>query len=264
MRITLLTDFGDSDGFVAAMKGVIASRAPEAVVVDLAHHVLPGDVRHAGHVLHTTAPFFPSGTCHVVVVDPGVGTARRAVAVAVGEQLYVAPDNGVLTDVLQAAAGRVVGVELTNPAFWQHPVSTTFHGRDIFAPVAAYMTLGIPITALGKPVDPATLVRLQPARLEVGPDAIHGEVTYLDIFGNAVTNLSRHLIAELAGGDRAVEVVVDDTVIGGVQTTYGSVEAGRPVALIGSCGRLEVAVNGGSAAGQLHLALGSPVTVRAV
>lgn len=264
MRITLLTDFGDRDGFVGAMKGVIAARAPDAHVIDLAHHVPRGDIRHASFVLYATAPFFPAGTCHVVVVDPGVGTERRGVAMAVGEQLYVAPDNGVLTDTLNAATGRIVGVELTNAAFWQHPVSNTFHGRDIFSPVAAHLALGVPLSALGVALDPATLVRLPSAVVDVGEGLITGEVCYIDGFGNAVTNISRSHLADLDPDGQNLQISADTHQMGRLERTYGSVAEGQPVAVIGSCGRLELAICSGSAAEQLGLHTGSAVVVRRV
>ena len=263
MRITLLTDFGDRDGFVGAMKGVIACRAPDVVVVDLAHHVPPGDIRHASHVLFTTAPFFPPGTVHMAVIDPGVGTERRAVAAAIDDQIYVAPDNGILTDVLAAAAGRVMGVVLTNPAFWQHPVSSTFHGRDIFAPVAAHLASGVPITAAGSPLNPDSLIRLHAPRLTGSEGQWDGEITYIDAFGNAVTNLARKHVAALGGPDQRVQVEFGPGLNCFLEQTYGSVGAGETVAVIDSCGRVEVAVNGGSAAAMLGLEPGVPVTLRA-
>jgi len=262
MRITLLTDFGNRDGFVGAMKGIIASRAPNCQVIDLAHDVPAGDLRHASHVLFTTAPFFPAGTVHVVVVDPGVGTARRAVAVAVDDQMYIAPDNGVLTDVLQSAAGRVVATQITNAAFWQHPVSTTFHGRDIFAPVAAHIASGVPITALGSSINPDTLLRLEPLLAQVDDGRALGCVAYIDIFGNAVTSLSRQHLARLGVGPEALLVTVGDGLEVEIKQTYGSVAEGQPVAVIGSWGRLEIAVNGRSAAELLGLSFGQGVEVR--
>lgn len=262
MRITLLTDFGSRDGFVGAMKGVIASRAPNCQVIDLAHDVPAGDLRHASHVLYTTAPFFPAGTVHVVVVDPGVGTARRAVAVAVDDQIYIAPDNGVLTDVLQSAAGRVVASQITNAAFWQHPVSTTFHGRDVFAPVAAHIAGGVPITALGSSINPDTLVRLEPLVAQVEDGRALGCVAYIDVFGNAVTSLSRQHLSRLGLGPEALTVAVRDGLSIPLKQTYGSVAEGEPVAVIGSCGRLEIAVNGRSAAEVLGLRFGQPIEVQ--
>ncbi|NUP99462.1 MAG: SAM-dependent chlorinase/fluorinase [Armatimonadetes bacterium] len=262
MRITLLTDFGDRDGFVGAMKGVIACRAPNVVVVDLAHNVPAGDIRHASHLLFTTAPFFPPGTCHVVVVDPGVGTERRAVAVAVDDQIYVAPDNGVLTDVLQAAAGRVMGVVLDKPAFWQHPISSTFHGRDIFAPVAAHIASGVPISAVGTTLDPDTLLRLHAPEIIASEGQVAGEVTYIDSFGNATTNLARKHLAEITTEVGRLEVQIGEGRCCPLEHTYASVPEGDPVAVIGSCGRMEIAINGGSAAQLLTLIPGSPIRVR--
>lgn len=261
MQITLLTDFGDCDGHVGAMKGVIACRAPEARVVDIAHHVPPGDIHRAAHVLSVTAPFFPAGTCHVVVVDPGVGTNRRALAVAVDEQIYVAPDNGVLTSVLQSAAGRIGGVELTNAAFWQHPVSNTFHGRDIFAPVAAHLALGVPMSMLGRAVDPETLVKIELPTASLVDGVIQGCITYIDHFGNGVTSIPGSLISSLTTDAAALSVTVGEHEIGRLHKTYGSVEPGEPVALIGSYGRLEIALNSRSAAELLGLVPGAPVLV---
>lgn len=264
MRITLLTDFGDRDGFVGAMKGVIASRAPNVVVVDLAHHVPHGNIRHASHVLFTTAPFFPAGTCHVAVVDPGVGLEdQRPVAVAVDDQIYVGPDNGILTDVLQSAAGRIMGVHLNNPAFWQHPISNTFHGRDIYAPVAAHVASGVPITACGSALNTDTLVRLHMPQVAADHRVARGEVTYVDTFGNCVTNLSRKHVAEVSVDVDKLVVELPSGTCCPVEQTYGSVAAGAPVAVIGSSGRLELAINGGSAARQLELEPGLAVKVRA-
>lgn len=263
MVITLLSDFGDRDGYVGAMKGVIACRAPNVRVIDLAHNVPAGDIRHASHVLFTTAPFYPPGTCHVAVVDPGVGTDRRAVAVAVDDQIYVAPDNGVLTDVLHNAAGRVMGTVVSNPAFWQHPVSATFHGRDIFAPVAANIAIGVPLAAFGASLEPASLIRLHAPEVAADGSMAAGEVTYIDIFGNAVTNLSRHHVAQITTEAARIEVRFGDSQACRFAQTYGNVPTGEPVAVIGSRGRLEIAVNNGSAADQLGLTRGAKVVVRA-
>ncbi len=260
MLITLLTDFGDQDGLAGVMKGVIATRAPSAQVIDLAHHVPPGDIRHAAHVLASSAPFFPAGSCHVVVVDPGVGTDRLAVALAVDDQIYVAPDNGVLTDVLAAAAGRVGGVALTNPAFWQHPVSATFHGRDVFAPVAAYLATGVPLSALGTAIDPSTLQRLPTPKPTASGQAVAGEVVYVDGFGNAITNIARIHLASLAADGTGLQVVFGERTCP-LATSYGSVANGEPVAYIGSCGRVEVAINGDRAADRFDLRVGHVVTV---
>ncbi|MCC7491406.1 MAG: SAM-dependent chlorinase/fluorinase [Fimbriimonadaceae bacterium] len=264
MRITLLTDFGDRDGYVGAMKGVIASRAPNVTVVDIAHHVPAGDVRHAAHVLGSTAPFFPAGTVHVVVVDPGVGTARRPIAVVVDDQVYVAPDNGVLSDVLAAAAGRVAAVLLSNSAFFQQPVSSTFHGRDIFAPVAAHLAAGVPLSAFGESLEAAGLTRLESPQTSSGVGWVAGQVTYLDTFGNAVTNLSRRQIATVTTEATTLVVDVDDParLSCPLVATYGQVADGELAAVIGSCGRLELAVNGGHAASRHGLQPGVAVKVR--
>ena len=256
--ITLTTDFGLQDAYVGAMKGVILGIAPHAVIVDITHAVSPQDVRHAGFVLASAAPYFPPGTVHVAVVDPGVGTERRAVAVETRRARYVAPDNGILTLALQRdPAVRIV--HLTNERYWRPSVSPTFHGRDIFAPVAAHLACGVPIEALGTPVD--AIVQLPLSQPERRPDgSIVGHVQHIDHFGNCVTDIP----AEWLPTGAAVRVEVAGNRIHGLAPTYAAVAPGEPVALIGSTGYLELAVREGSAAQRFGIAIGDAVVVQIV
>jgi hypothetical protein len=257
-RITLLTDFGDRDGYVGAMKGVIAAHAPAAAIVDLCHGIPPGDIRHASWALATAAAPWPSGTTHVAVVDPSVGTDRRALAVAIDDQVFFAPDNGILTDVLATAENPVHAVELDNPAFWHHPVSATFHARDIFASCAAYLVAGVPVVALGSELDPDSLVRLPGPRLEGAGGRLTGAVIAVDRFGNAITNVTAEIARQ--AGDGLVVTLGAERILG-IRQTFAEVAEGEPVVFVGSTGRLEVAVNGGSAAERFGLAPGSEVVL---
>jgi S-adenosylmethionine hydrolase len=243
--ITLTTDFGTADGYVGAMKGVIARLAPEAVVVDLAHDIPRHDIAHAAWVIATSAPEFPTGTVHVVVVDPGVGGDRLEVVVEARGQRYVAPDNGVLAYV--AAGEGVETYAITSTAFRRPDadVSPTFHGRDVFAPAAAALARGLPVTAAG----PATCLAGQ---LPWAPTAFggRGAVVHVDVYGNLITNIrtTGHQ-AQISGREIAV------------RRTYQDVPDGALVAYVGSAGTIEIGVRNGSAAKQLGVGRGSVVEV---
>ena len=281
--VTLTTDFGRADAYAAAMKGVILTIAPGVSCVDITHEVPPQDVLHGAYVLAEAVPFFPQGFVHAAVVDPGVGTDRRAIAVRVGGVHLVGPDNGVLSLAIEAllpasadwplaneadeddgALARTVespapaGVEvfeLTDPAYRLAEVSNVFHGRDIFAPAAAHLCLGVDAARMGPRL--ATLRRLRIARPSPPVDgAIVARVLHVDGFGNAVTNL-RHTDAP-----NVASVEAAGRVIGGVRRSYGSAEDGAPLAVWGSGGRLEIAVRNGSAARTLALARGDRVLAR--
>lgn len=254
--ITLTTDFGTADGYVGAMKGVILSLAVDATLVDISHAVSPHDVRHGARVLGRAAPFFPNGTIHVAVVDPGVGSARRGIALQTPRACFVGPDNGLLAPFLPERTACVV---LDNPALQRHPVSATFHGRDIFAPAAAHLANGLPVTALGSPAnDPLALPDPQPRRLP--GDRLCAEVVYVDRFGNLVTNVGPLTgLGETTMGDMRVIVSGESLA---VRRTYADVAPGALLALVGSAGYLEVAVREGSAAERLGLGVGAAVEVR--
>jgi S-adenosylmethionine hydrolase len=261
MILTLLTDFGDADGFTGAMKGVILARNPQVTVVDVAHHIPPQDVAHAAFVLLATYACFPPGTIHVVVVDPGVGGARRAVAARLGEWTFVAPDNGCLTHVL-AEEPCSVAVELTEARFFRQPVSATFHGRDVFAPVAAHLSLGVPLSAFGPAVDTATLVRLPAAEVQEAEETLIGHVIHIDRFGNLLTNFTARRLADLRQRRPGTDwqVWLGEVPVGPVRIVYSAVPVGAPVALVSSAGTLEIAVNQGHAA--QHFAAGRGTVVR--
>ena len=244
--ITLLTDFGTADGYVAELKGVLLSGAPDATVVDLSHDVPPQDVECARLAVARYWRRFPAGTVHVVVVDPGVGSARAALAVRSDDRFLVGPDNGVLSPSLLAAGSRVVSLRVPQTA------SATFHGRDVFAPAAASLALGTPLDALGAPfLDPLVLRTPEARRAPDG--AIVGEVIAVDRFGNAITNLLAPRGGRIQVGGRDVPIV----------RTYTDAAAGDIIGVIGSSGFVEVAQREGSAARTMELSRGTPVTLRA-
>ena len=274
--VTLTTDFGTADGYVGTMKGVILSIAPDAQLVDISHEIAPQNVRQAAYVLYTAYPFFPPHTVHLVVVDPGVGSARRPIALRTPAGYFVGPDNGVFSYVMACEPVEAL-VELRDPRYRLPQVSHTFHGRDVFAPAAAHLAAGVPITALGPPVlDPVTF---PPPCLEITPEGITGEVLHADRFGNVITSIGRLVWSEdelsfepafrKAGGGgwarfKAGEaaIVVAGREIAGVHHTYAEVAPGDVLALVGSEGHLEIAVREGSAARRLGLRSGDRVVLR--
>jgi len=254
--ITLTTDFGLEDGYVGTMKGVILGINPQAVIVDLSHEIAPQDVREAAYVLYTAYRYFPPRTVHLVVVDPGVGSERRAIALRTRQAVFVAPDNGVLSYVV--AQEEILGiVHLTNPRYWLAEVSTTFHGRDIFAPVAGHLSRGVPFSELGQPIH--DIVTFPPSQPEARPDGtLVGHILHVDRFGNCITDVR----AERLPAEGPLTVEVAGRRIAGLSPTYAAGEEGALMALIGSVGHLEIAVRGGSAAQTLGAKAGDEVIVR--
>jgi hypothetical protein len=251
-RITLLTDFGTRDGFVGAVKGVLAAACPSVLLEDIAHDLPPGDVRKASWALSRYWDRYPEGTVHVVVVDPGVGTARRALAAEVCDRFLVAPDNGVLSRVLGSARSwRCVALRPSQRG--GGPASRTFHGRDLFAPAAGLLAGGLPLEALGEPVDDPWLLPEPLAREQNG--WIVGEVVEVDRFGNLATNLPPDRVqasGELEVGGRKAHS----------RGTYGEARPGELLCLLDSEGRVEVAVRNGSAAERTGCGVGDPVRAR--
>jgi len=251
-RITLLTDFGTRDGYVAAVKGVLAERAPGVLIDDAAHDIPPGDIRSAAWALSRYWQLYPAGTVHLAVVDPGVGSDRRALAARVAGRLFVAPDNGVLSRVLDECPPDLV-VSLENPQHLRSGPSCTFHGRDVFAPAAAALALGLPLEELGPPVaDPAMLPLPRP---DCHGATARGVVVHVDRFGNLITNLPARCVRA------AATVRVAGRSVGPLRRTYADVEPGAPLALIGSAGLLEVSVRDGNAASVLGVGLDAEVEV---
>lgn len=253
--ITLLTDFGLRDPYVGIMKGVIAGIAPAVKMIDLTHDIPPQDIRAAGFSLLNAYPYFPAGTVHLAVVDPGVGTPRRAVAVDLEDALLVGPDNGIFTALLQTRAVKRA-VSLTRREYWLTPnPGFTFHGRDILAPVAAHLASGESLSRVGTPVDPSTLVHLELSKWIRTAEGVSGCIQYVDTFGNLVTNIPGHLVE---GTVWRLEAAVRE--IPGCRT-YAEAAPGALLALVGSHGFIEIAVNHGNAQTLLSLGVDDPVAV---
>jgi S-adenosylmethionine hydrolase len=251
--ITLTTDMGYADGYVGAMKGVILEFNPEATIVDIAHDVPPGDVAHGAVVLATAAPYFPQGSVHVAVVDPGVGSAaRRAIAMESAGQYFVGPDNGLFS---LLCSGDCKAVELSSEGARLRVVSTTFHGRDIFSPAAARLSLGFPLNGLGPDVHDPVLLDL--LAVKDSPGELRGSVMHVDRFGNLITNLKPLLLK----GRSVVRVRVGDLEVRGIRQTYSEVSPGEPLALWGSLGYLELGVNRGRADELARARRGTPVVL---
>jgi S-adenosylmethionine hydrolase len=251
--ITLTTDFGTRDGFVGQMKGVILRIHPQAVLVDLTHDIEPFDVIGGALVLKGVSGYYPEGSTHVAVVDPGVGSERRGIAVRSNGQVYVGPDNGLFTFVMETQDLRDVR-ELSNPDFMLPEPHPTFHGRDIFAPVAAWLARGSDYSAVGPPVtDPVLLSIPQPQETSEG---LVGNIIYTDRFGNLTSNIPAEQI-----GSRNGQVSIGNLSVGRICRVFADVEPGRPVTLINSFGFLEIAVNQGNASRLFGLERGAPVQI---
>jgi S-adenosylmethionine hydrolase len=264
--VALLTDFGSQDHYVGSLKGAILSVCGEATLVDIAHELPVHDVAAGAFALASSWRDFPPGTIFLAVVDPGVGTARRALALQAEGRLFVGPDNGILSLVMEDAQGAAIVREITNPALMRPEISATFHARDVFGPLAGHLATGVPMAEVGPLVtDPVRLAPL-PARSGDAGDWT-AQVLHVDRFGNLITNLGRRdldAILATVGNDRNGVVVVLGAHVLPLAVTYADVAAGEAVALLGSSGRLEIAVNRGSAAQELAAGGGSPLRLRAV
>jgi S-adenosyl-L-methionine hydrolase (adenosine-forming) len=247
--ITLLTDFGSADHYVAEVKGVLLTRAPGVTLVDVTHGIPPGDVRSGSYVIGRTWHRFPTGSIHLAVVDPGVGTPRPALALGAHGHFFVGPDNGVFTPVLHDA--EVEAVVLPTP----DAASPTFHGRDVFAPAAAGLANGLPLSVLGQPLG-SIPVRLAYTAPHYEGKTVVGEVVYVDRFGSLVTNLTSELVPTYA------RLEVEDLDLGPLRRTYSDVTAGGLLAYVGSGGAIEIAVRNGSAARRLGVGVGGRVRAR--
>jgi S-adenosyl-L-methionine hydrolase (adenosine-forming) len=256
--ITLTTDFGDKDGFVGVLKGVIWGICPTAKIADITHAISPQNILEGALALSRAVPFFPPGTVHIAVVDPGVGTKRRPMAARLGEYFFVGPDNGLFTPMIEEAQrlNQIVEfIHLDKLEFWLPNVSHTFHGRDIFAPVAAHLAMGTSFSDLGTPFDnPALLELPKPIRTHNGWTS---HVTIIDTFGNVTTDLPADLISNL---DEVVFILRGKTITGLVDS-YGWRKKGELIALVDSEGFVELAVVNGSAARELGVEVGDVVEV---
>jgi S-adenosylmethionine hydrolase len=255
--ITLLTDFGSKDGFVGTMKGVIWEIDPTIQIADISHEIAPQNILEGAIALWRAAPFFPAGTVHIAVVDPGVGTNRRPMAARIGSQIFVGPDNGLFTPLIadgQNSGQPMLFVHLDKPAYWLADVSHTFHGRDIFAPVGAHLARGVPIEEVGSIfTDPRMLVLSKPQKTPTGFSA---HITVIDVFGNLTTDLTE---TEFTGRDISVSIKGEQ--IDGLSASYGQHAPGQLVALVDSENYLEVALVNGNAAKYFNAQVGDVVEV---
>ena len=257
--ITLTTDFGLADGYVGTMKGVILGIDPTVTIVDISHDIAPQDVREAAYTFYAAYPYFPQGTIHVVVVDPGVGSERRAIALRTPQATFVAPDNGVLSYVVAGERVEEI-VHLTNPRYHLSPVSHTFHGRDIFAPAAAHLARGVPLAELGEPL--AEIVTFPLPRPQVGPDGtIAGQIIHVDRFGNLITSIMSKDLTDHPLLREGI-ITIKGQSIRGIANNYAEGATGKLLALVGSSDHLEIAVSGGSASQTLAARVGDEVLLK--
>ena len=255
--IALLTDFGTRDHYVGTMKGVALGICPDAVCVDITHDIPAQDVLAGALELAASYRYFPCGTIFLVVVDPGVGSARRGIAVEAGGYRFVAPDNGVLTGVLEAEE-HPIAMELTEAQYARPTISRTFEGRDRFAPAAAWLATGVALSALGGPA--GTLTRVEIPRPRVAEGELRGEVVRVDRFGNLITNIDRAMFESFAANGN-VDVHIGLHTTPTFVLTYADAAPGEICALFGSSEHIEVAANGANAADILHIGRGAPVHV---
>ena len=258
--ITLTTDFGQRDPYVAMMKGVILSINREARIVDITHRIAAGSIGDGASIIKDTYPYFPSGTVHVAVVDPGVGGLRRPIALVRENHFFVGPDNGLFWPVIEAD-GYCDVIHLTDSRYWMKEISTTFHGRDIFAPVAAHLSQGVNPFLMGEKIDDPMPLPVPLPRKE--NNALAGEIVRIDHFGNLITNIIREHLAPFLES-KALTIRIGGLVLNTLSTTYSDVPEGQALALIGSSNELEIAVNRGDAAHDLgeECRVGTAVVVR--
>lgn len=258
--ITLLTDFGLQDEYVGVLKGVILSNNPKATIVDISHGIDAHDIAAAAYALKSSYSFFPEGSVHVAIVDPGVGTERAIIAAQRNRHLFLAPDNGLLSPILRDGSSTTI-YRVENEDLFRHPVSPTFHGRDIFAPVAAHISMGLALEALGPFVGMDQVQSLTTKGLRfLSAEELEGRVVAIDRFGNLITNVHSDDMAKLEG--RAMTINIGNHTIEGMVENYAQIGSKVPMAIIGSRGCLEIAIYSGNAARTLNMAKGEIVRVK--
>lgn len=255
--LTLMTDFGTSDHYVGVMKGVILNINPQVQVVDITHAVPPQDIHGAAFLIDSAYRYFPTGTIHVIVVDPGVGSERQAIVCQTPTSYFVCPDNGILTHILRNEE-HIHSVQVENSVYFLPQVSNTFHGRDIFAPVAAHLSRGVPIGKLGSTATHP--VQLPIPIPHVTDKAVIGQVIWIDSFGNLVTNISHEVLDSLEGRNGIV-IHAGRAKIDRLNQAYAESAVGEPLAIIGSFNRLEISINQGNASKILGLNRGDAITI---
>lgn len=250
--ITLTTDFGSLDGYAGIVKGVILGICDSVAIVDLSHDLPAWNISAASWIIGNSHPYFAAGTIHVGVVDPGVGSKRRAIALEAAEQFFIGPDNGIFSHILHNCQ-NVKAYELNNESFWRKEISSSFHARDLFGPVAAHFASGVSLNNLGEEIDVASLTRLPARALKVKSNRVEGTVAYVDRFGNLITNIKADLVKNSA------LCQVGKRSIGRIGHSYSSGDHGIPVAFIGSHGFLEIAVTQGRADEKLDAGVNTAV-----
>lgn len=262
--ITLTTDFGTSDAYVGIMKGVILGINPKAQIVDLTHAIPPQDIYEAAFSIYAAYRYFPKGTIHIVVVDPGVGSDRQVIVSHIGNAFFVCPDNGVLSYLLHSVGSEgeqsIDSVAIQNSAYCLPEVSNTFHGRDIFAPVAAHLSVGVPLEDIGPPVQ--TLVQLPIPKIDISGDTLIGQIIKIDRFGNLITNISKGACEAFLNDGVTYEIRAGKASLNRLNSAYVESGVGKPLAIIGSSGLLEIAINGGNAKEGLGIKWGDPVVIQ--
>lgn len=257
--VTLLTDFGSADEYVGVMKGVILTMASNAVIVDISHQIEPQNISQAAFMLQSAYTYFPIGSIHVIVVDPGVGTERNIVGIFDGRYFFLAPDNGVLTLIKETGTIEEV-YRLNNRKYWLKNISRTFHGRDIIAPTAAHLANGVRLNQLGTAVDPSSLLTIELLQPYINNDgSISGHVVAIDRFGNLITSIAENLISAMDW--RQIKVRIGNKTIRGIVSSYTAVPQHTPLAIIGSRGYIEISVSFGSAQALFQVTQRDEVTV---
>ena len=261
--LTFLTDYGLEDAFVAVCHGVASQIAPDLRIIDITHLIPPGDIKRGAVVLAQAVPYFPPAV-HVAVVDPGVGTARRAIAVEAGGSLFVGPDNGLLAEAVAVAGGATRAVQLTKQALWRDAITATFHGRDIFMPAAAWLATSVPLAQAGDPIDTGSLVTLPRPQVRVTSGEARAEVVTVDRFGNVQLSLTGAAAIEAGFVPGAIITLAwaGEQITLPFATTFGDVDPGGLVCYRDSSGLIAVAVAGGDAARLLGLRTGTKVTLK--
>ena len=243
--ITLLTDFGIADEYVGVMKGVILSLNPSVNIIDITHQIDPQDILHAAYTIKSSYKYFPPGTIHILVVDPGVGSRRAIIALKADNHIFLAPDNGLLSLIIDKAEENLI-ISIDNPKYFLNQVSKTFHGRDIFAPVAAHISKGISLKNIGTPVNKNELTYLNMIKPFILSNTIKGSIISIDRFGNLITNIDYNLIKKLKTSEN-IKIILHNKKICGLSKNYKSTNMKSPLAIIGSNGYLEISVNCGNA-----------------
>jgi len=262
--ITILSDFGGDDEYVGVMKGVILSICPSVSIVDITHQIDPQDIVQAAYLIPASYRFFPEGTVHLIVVDPGVGGQRDILALAHAGHVFIAPDNGVLTLLMNREKSDTI-VRIRNADYFIKPVSDTFHGRDIFAPIGAHIVNGTRLEELGTKTDIEDLVHLEDLNCQLSETGeLVGKIVSIDRFGNLITNIDSNTLMEYRKTDpnSRLQVCISSHAITGLSRTYANADPSSPLALIGSRNHLEIAVNGGSAKQYFKAHKGDVVRVR--